>query len=238
MNSKRIQIDSIARLKKGIQKQNGPLFYLQANERIKMGVSTLVTALLLLVFSTVYADEWEAIAGTETLKAIYSDTEMLGVDWRAEFCTDGSSLQVGWGQTIHRTWKVNRDGQVCITTGVSTKCFIHERNIDRPNEYRCHIVGTQTYRWFKITDRRPTSCIKKKKENMVTTKGALDSKGISKTESSFFYFNGKAVAVKQIPEDNGSAHHGSTVGHLVSASKKSKYRSWRKNNGNRKAYSE
>jgi hypothetical protein len=157
-------------------KKYGLLSFVRPNLLLNQGVPALIAALFLLLSPTAYADNWEPIANTAALKAIYSDTELLGVDWRAEFCADGSTVQVAWGETLVRAWKVKGDNQVCISAGVSTKCFVNERNTSKPGEYRCRVVGTQTYRWFKLTDRRPKSCINKTRADLVKKADILDTR--------------------------------------------------------------
>ena len=108
------------------------------------------------VAQPVYADNWIAFTGAETLREFGSDasieTELRpGVTAVGTYYADGTVKIIAWGETFNRTWKVVGDDQICYTSLTETRCFTFERNLDVPGEYRAQHVETGELIVFQIT---------------------------------------------------------------------------------------
>ena len=112
-------------------------------------MSKRITAALLIgcaTFPLAYADNWQPLAGADTLQQLVSgataEIELRpGVTAVGKYNADGTAEIEAWNETFLRTWAVKGDDQVCYSD-VETNCFSFEENLDKPAEYRARNVET------------------------------------------------------------------------------------------------
>ncbi len=110
-------------------------------------------------------DEWEVLRDVTKLQKfmdglIIERPLIRGRKSKAEFFSDGTSLLHTWGGTFIRTWEVNDDAQVCLTTDFKTVCYIFERNIEKAEQFRVYSNDDNEYSEFSTTDGRTFSEVK------------------------------------------------------------------------------
>ena len=127
--------------------------------------SVLVVCLLCASPTLVSADDdagWYVLRDIEKLQRfmdglIVKRPLIRGKFSTAEFFSDGTSLLHSWGGTFIRTWEVNDDAQVCITTNFETVCYIFERHSKKSEKFRVYSSEEDKYTEFSTTDGRTFS---------------------------------------------------------------------------------
>lgn len=140
--------------------------------------------ILCLYSGSVFGSDWKKIRDPETLKRIYSDTTLRGVDfpdsniehkklnteWQIDYCSDGTGLLTFWDQTYPRTWKIKGQDQVCVTVHAEERCYFYEEHTKWENIYRTGVVGkrrtsrmfianNQSAPWvFIVNNQKPEIC--------------------------------------------------------------------------------
>ena len=125
-----------------------------------MALHSALVACLMAVMGTAslaFADNWNPVIGEQALRKIYSNTRTEWKDFVGEYCSDGSAVVYGWGETFPRTWKVKGDDQVCVTSAEGTECYRFEQSTTSANLYRA-ILETGERVEFAISYIKPRSC--------------------------------------------------------------------------------
>ena len=133
-----------------------------------------VSIFLLFLQSTgVFASDWKKIQDPETLKKIYTDTTLRGInypqsnldynqlntEWQIEYCSDGTGILTFMGHTYPRTWKIKGNDQICITVRSEEKCHFYEEHTKYLDVYRMGVVGKRNAPWvFTVRRQKPEIC--------------------------------------------------------------------------------
>ena len=132
-----------------------------AHERTIRRLHTMVLIILLLMSTAAQAQdtEWTPVTGAETLRDYISGMKVErtlpnGAVSRGEYHADGTGTLYSWGAAIPRTWSVEGDDRICITSERTTLCYQFEQNAADPDLYRARDVATGTLTEFRLTDDR------------------------------------------------------------------------------------
>jgi len=134
----------------------------------------LISSCIICLFSSsVFGSDWKKIKDPETLKTLYSDTTIRGVDypqsnydynklnteWQIDYCSDGTGILTFMGQTYPRIWKINGQDQVCVTVHTEEKCYFYEEHRKWKNIYRTGVIGKRNAPWvFIVNNQKPEIC--------------------------------------------------------------------------------
>jgi hypothetical protein len=130
-----------------------------------MNISKRNLALVLLsaslIGAPVYAENWVAFSGAETLQQFVSGATAeieLRPDVTAigKYFADGTAEIEAWDETFDRTWEVVGEDQVCYSSFTETNCYTFEQNLDTPNQYRSRHTETGEVVIFQVTSTNPT----------------------------------------------------------------------------------
>lgn len=123
--------------------------------------------------STVFASDWKKIRDHETLKRIYSDTTLRGVnyphsnydynqlntEWQIDYCSDGSGILTFMGHTYPRSWRIEGSDQICVAVHSEEKCYFYEEHPKYLDVYRTGVVGKRNAPWvFAVHRQKPQIC--------------------------------------------------------------------------------
>ena len=116
-------------------------------------------------FGFAEVNEWAPLKDTEKLQKFISGLIIerpltRGKVSKAEFFSDGTSLLHSWGGTFIRTWDVDEDAQVCLTTNFKTACYVFEKNIIKPEQFRVYSSEDDKYTEFSTPDGRTFTQLK------------------------------------------------------------------------------
>jgi hypothetical protein len=118
-------------------------------KRFLTTAGVILTASLLA--SPALAEDWTAVTGqqslTELVAGVTATIEIrAGVTATGRYLADGTGTIEAWGETFHRTWRVEGDDRICYSSDTDTNCYTFEQNLDEPDHYRVHNVSTgETY---------------------------------------------------------------------------------------------
>ena len=134
---------------------------------------TLIVSILL-AFATsslVYASDWQAVSGADTLQnymsgATVERTLPNGDISKGEYFADGTGAVYEYGGSFPRTWQIKGQDQICIATSKDQVCFTLERNTHDASLYRGRNVLTDQYFEFYASEgmARPKELAKSPKQ--------------------------------------------------------------------------
>ncbi len=126
--------------------------------KIILTLGSACVSVFLMLSAPVFAqsNDWVPVTGAGNLSRFMSGLTVerelpSGELSTGEYHADGTGILTSWGVSYPRTWRIEGDGQICITAEKESQCYQYEQNRSDPERFRARVSSGGEWVEFRST---------------------------------------------------------------------------------------